>query len=280
MRTIALVVLATAAVRAEPASIYYPVSGGGAIIVNLPDDAKGTLAALVGADHRGQVACFTAKEKLGLVGCYAAITRDGSITAPVPDPQRAIHGEPQLRHLMPPIESTVTLEPAGREVDVVFRGQTAAALGLWVNCGAAYTGMLRCVRKDGTAGNLNWEVHVRIGQGGQIAFDADAAVTAAREAAERARKMAEEATARLQEVVAQLDALNERIASAQQAINAAQSQAERDAANARLRALQKEQAEMRQKIAEAKAAAAKAEREKGVHVSPECMQNPLAKGCS
>jgi hypothetical protein len=37
---------------------------------------------------------------------------------------------------------------------------------------------------------------------------------------------------------------------------------------------------MEQRIAEAKAAAARAERKKGVKISKECQDNPLAKGCT
>ena len=47
-----------------------------------------------------------------------------------------------------------------------------------------------------------------------------------------------------------------------------------------LAALQKEQYEMKQRAAQAKAAADKAERAKGVHTSAECLNNPLAKGCN
>ena len=54
---------------------------------------------------------------------------------------------------------------------------------------------------------------------------------------------------------------------------------DREAAMARLQALQKQQAEQSQRIAEAKAAAAKSERRKGVKISKECMENPLSRGC-
>jgi len=36
---------------------------------------------------------------------------------------------------------------------------------------------------------------------------------------------------------------------------------------------------MEKRIQEARNAAAKAERAKGVHISKECLDNPLAKGC-
>jgi len=63
------------------------------------------------------------------------------------------------------------------------------------------------------------------------------------------------------------------------AVADAQNDADRANAKARLAALQREQYEMKQRAAAAKAAADKAERAKGVHTSAECLANPLAKGC-
>jgi multidrug resistance efflux pump len=63
------------------------------------------------------------------------------------------------------------------------------------------------------------------------------------------------------------------------AIDSAQSEAERNTARAKLAALQKENAQVQAEIDAAKADAAKAERQKGVNISKECMENPLAKGC-
>ena len=60
----------------------------------------------------------------------------------------------------------------------------------------------------------------------------------------------------------------------------AQNDADRASAKARLIKLQQEQAEMKQRAAEARAAAERAERKKGVKISKECLDNPLAKGCS
>ena len=64
------------------------------------------------------------------------------------------------------------------------------------------------------------------------------------------------------------------------AVAAATNQAERAAAQASLIALQRAQADIRARVVEAQAAAARAERAKGVHISKECLDNPLAKGCS
>lgn len=62
-------------------------------------------------------------------------------------------------------------------------------------------------------------------------------------------------------------------------IAAAQNEADREAAKAKLQALRKEKAEASQRIDAAKAAAGKAPRVKGVKISKECMDNPLARGC-
>jgi hypothetical protein len=58
-----------------------------------------------------------------------------------------------------------------------------------------------------------------------------------------------------------------------------QNEADREAAKQKLEELQKERADMEERAAAAKAAADKAERARGLHVSQECLDNPLAKGC-
>jgi hypothetical protein len=63
------------------------------------------------------------------------------------------------------------------------------------------------------------------------------------------------------------------------ALEAAQDDASRSTARAKLTALQKQQTELQSQLAAAKAEAAKAERLKGVKISKECLDNPLAKGC-
>ncbi len=55
--------------------------------------------------------------------------------------------------------------------------------------------------------------------------------------------------------------------------------ADREAAKAKLQALQQEQAQMQERSAVAKDAAAKAERKTGVKISQECMTNPLSRAC-
>ena len=78
----------------------------------------------------------------------------------------------------------------------------------------------------------------------------------------------------------ELDDLDTKVTAAVTAVADAQNDADRAGAKAKLIALQREQAEMKQRAAAAKAAAERAERQKGVKISKECMDNPLAKGCS
>ena len=63
------------------------------------------------------------------------------------------------------------------------------------------------------------------------------------------------------------------------AVDSAQGDADRANAKSKLAALQRQQYEMQQQIAKTKAAADLAERRKGVKISKECLDNPLAKGC-
>jgi hypothetical protein len=64
------------------------------------------------------------------------------------------------------------------------------------------------------------------------------------------------------------------------AVDAAQGDADRASAKAKLADLQRRQAEIQAQMAAAKAAAERAQRLKGVKISKECLDNPLAKGCS
>jgi len=98
--------------------------------------------------------------------------------------------------------------------------------------------------------------------------------------AEKAAKDAKEAQEKVAKLSNDLIDLGHRVDQATDALAAAQNDADRSAARAKLDQLRKERAEMEQHIADAKAAAAKAERARGVHVSKECLDNPLAKGCT
>jgi hypothetical protein len=92
-------------------------------------------------------------------------------------------------------------------------------------------------------------------------------------------KAADAARVSLDQIARELDALNKRVDVAVAAVANAQNAADRTAATDRLKQLQVEHTELLRRIGAAKDAAAKAERAKGVKVSPECLDNPLAKGC-
>jgi len=77
-----------------------------------------------------------------------------------------------------------------------------------------------------------------------------------------------------------LDDLAKRLDTAVADVAAAKNKTELDAVKAKLSQLQAERAELEKQVAAAKASAARAERLKGVQISPECLKNPLAKGCS
>lgn len=97
--------------------------------------------------------------------------------------------------------------------------------------------------------------------------------------AQEAQKQAQEAQDKLQQVAKDLGDHDGRLAKAASELISAQNEADRAAAAAKLEALKKEQAELEARVAAAKAAAEKAERAKGVKISKECLDHPLAKGC-
>ncbi|HEY1559022.1 MAG TPA: hypothetical protein VGF94_29575 [Kofleriaceae bacterium] len=98
--------------------------------------------------------------------------------------------------------------------------------------------------------------------------EADQAVKDAKAAQEQVSKAQKD----LEDLQGRLDKAISDVASAQDAVALREAQA-------RLSELNKEKAEMNTRLAAAKAAAEKAERVKGVHLSQECLNNPLAKGC-
>jgi chromosome segregation ATPase len=102
----------------------------------------------------------------------------------------------------------------------------------------------------------------------------------AEDAAARAVADAKAAADQVSKVQGDLDDLAKRLDAAVQEVAAAKSSAELASVKAKLSQLQAERADLERKVAEAKAAAARAERTKGVQISPECLKNPLAKGCS
>ncbi len=97
--------------------------------------------------------------------------------------------------------------------------------------------------------------------------------------ADRATANADEARKKVEALQGEMTALDATVNIAVDAVANAQNQADRDAAKAKLDKLRKQKAELEGRLAQAKADSAKAERAKGVKVSPTCMNNPLAKGC-
>jgi DNA repair exonuclease SbcCD ATPase subunit len=107
--------------------------------------------------------------------------------------------------------------------------------------------------------------------------------TQKREQAEREKdeygKQVKEAQAQVEKAQKDLEENAAKVDKAISDVGAAQDAVALKAAQQRLQELQREQAEMRGRVEAAKQAAAKAERARGVHVSKECLNNPLAKGC-
>lgn len=95
-----------------------------------------------------------------------------------------------------------------------------------------------------------------------------------------AEKIAAEAAERVAAVERDLAEIGKAQKDAESMLARAQTQADRDAANSKLAQLSRQRAEAEQRARDAKAAAFKAERKKGVKISKECLENPLAKGCS
>jgi uncharacterized protein HemX len=112
----------------------------------------------------------------------------------------------------------------------------------------------------------------------QASHDREAAAQAQRDK-EEAVRVAKEAQDRVDRLSKDMKDQDDRLNSADQALRTAQTDADRRAAQANLDRLRQQKFEMEKRIQEARNAAAKAERAKGVHISKECLDNPLAKGC-
>lgn len=102
----------------------------------------------------------------------------------------------------------------------------------------------------------------------------------AEQQAAQAVKDAQEAKAALERATQELSDLDGKVTAAVTAVADAQNDADRASAKARLIALQREQAELKSRLTAATLALQKAESLKGVTISKECKDNPLAKGCS
>jgi uncharacterized protein YqfA (UPF0365 family) len=110
--------------------------------------------------------------------------------------------------------------------------------------------------------------------------EANAAKERAEEVTRKAVQEAKDAQEKVEKLSNDLADLDKKVNSAVDAVMTAQNDADRNSARANLEKLRREKFEMEQRIQAARAAAAKAERAKGVHLSKECLENPLAKGCS
>jgi chromosome segregation ATPase len=102
----------------------------------------------------------------------------------------------------------------------------------------------------------------------------------AQKEAAQAEADARDAMEKVEKVAKDLDELEKKLDKAVEDVVAAQNDADRSAAKSKLTELRKEQSDMRARVEAAKAAAEKADHKKGVHISKECLDNPLAKGCN
>jgi DNA repair exonuclease SbcCD ATPase subunit len=126
----------------------------------------------------------------------------------------------------------------------------------------------------GLAGGVAFAIH-KMGKSDE---DQAARAVAEKNAAD-AQKAAKEAQETVDKLQRDLEDLDKRVGTAVDAVVAAQTDADRAGAKARLEKLRAEQAAQQQAIANAKAAADRAKRLGGLHVSQKCLDNPLAKGC-
>jgi hypothetical protein len=102
----------------------------------------------------------------------------------------------------------------------------------------------------------------------------------AEEIAQKAVQDAKEAQDRVATLDREFKELDKGLTDAQAAVNAAKTEADRVSAQNRLNELRTQKIEMERRIQKAKDDAATLERRKGVHLSKECLENPLAKGCT
>lgn len=112
------------------------------------------------------------------------------------------------------------------------------------------------------------------------AAEAKVAADRAEAAAAQAAKDAADAKAKLDAIEKQLDDLNAQLTAAITAVADAKTDAARKQAAATLEAAKAEQTALQTQLEAAKAAAARAERMKGVQVPKRCLDNPLGSGCS
>jgi DNA repair exonuclease SbcCD ATPase subunit len=95
----------------------------------------------------------------------------------------------------------------------------------------------------------------------------------------RADEIAQQAQETVDQLSQDMRDQDARLSAAEEVVRTARADAERQSAQANLDRLRQHKLEMEKRIQEARNAAAKAERAKGMHISRECLDNPLAKGC-
>jgi len=110
-----------------------------------------------------------------------------------------------------------------------------------------------------------------------VIVDVEAATAEA--ASRRASADAKAAGDQVQALQTERDAIDKEVGTAVHAVADSTSDAERSAANATLKALLTKQADVDARLAAATAKATAAERTKVVHISQECLDNPLAPNC-
>jgi len=110
-----------------------------------------------------------------------------------------------------------------------------------------------------------------------VMVDLEAATAEA--AARRASSDAKAAADQVQALQTERDASLNEVEAAVSAVANATSDAERSTATATLRAAQAKKADLEARLAAATAKATATQRAKGVHVSQECLDNPLAPSC-
>lgn len=98
-------------------------------------------------------------------------------------------------------------------------------------------------------------------------------------ALELAEQLVEQTQERVDELSRDMKEQEDQLNTAEQALRIAQTDSDRRAAQANLDRLRQQKLEMEKQLQVARNAAAKAERAKGLHISKECLENPLAKGC-
>ncbi|MCX5744653.1 MAG: hypothetical protein NT062_19365 [Proteobacteria bacterium] len=156
---------------------------------------------------------------------------------------------------------------------------------LCTNATKAYgSGQLLSLLEKLTTGPKCKVMQAKCSQGGKAEAEAkpaaDPAATAAAAAAAieagRAVAVAQEAVTVIERDLHEVDV---KIEAAVSNVVAATSDADQAVANAKLETLRESKAELETRLAAAKADAARAERMRGVKISKECLDNPLAKGC-